>query len=509
MQNLTLRKPAARWLVAALLAVAVAAAPAAQTTVPPPPPPQQQTTPPPPPPVPPGAPSDIIAIQQAARPPQYLPEIITEAQLRSHMEFLASDALQGRAGGTRDEWIAATYVGSQLRRVGVEPMGDNGTYVQAIEMVVEEAVTPPVLTVGGKAFTHGKEMIVQSLGTPLNVNGPLIKFQRGVAVPTGAIVLLPSDATAADRTAVAPASLILTAETPQIRNGWEAAAARMPALPTRALKLGPPSTPRTTRIVLDSLTHIAISAMADAAPVSFAAEVKALPSTFTWNALGKLTGSAPNADNDVLVLSAHLDHIGPRPPQPGVDTIFNGADDDASGTVAVLALAEALAFGKRPRRTVIFALFGSEERGGYGAGYFVDRPVVPLSSIAADLQFEMLGRPDKAVPPQNLWLTGYGLSNLGIELAKHGAKLVADPHPDQQFFTRSDNIRFARRGVVAHTVSSYNLHTDYHQPSDEIRLIDFAHMTAAIKAMLEPIRWLADSSWRPEWIPGGCPAPCR
>ena len=135
----------------------------------------------------------------------------------------------------------------------------------------------------------------------------------------------------------------------------------------------------------------------------------------------------------------------------------------------MLALAEALAFGKRPRRTVVFALFGSEERGGFGAGYFVDLPVVPLSSIAADLQFEMLGRPDKAVPAQSLWLTGYSRSNLGLELAKHGAKLVADPHPDQQFFTRSDNIRFARRGVVAHTVSSYNLHTDYHQPSDEVR----------------------------------------
>jgi hypothetical protein len=106
-----------------LFAAAVAVAPAAQTTVPPPPPPQQ-TAPPPPPQLPPGAnPSDIIAIQQGAKPPQYLPEIITTAQLRSHMEFLASDALQGRAGGTRDEWIAATYVGSQLRRVGVEPMG--------------------------------------------------------------------------------------------------------------------------------------------------------------------------------------------------------------------------------------------------------------------------------------------------------------------------------------------------------------------------------------------------
>jgi hypothetical protein len=107
-----------------------------------------------------------------------------------------------------------------------------------------------------------------------------------------------------------------------------------------------------------------------------------------------------------------------------------------------------------------------------------------------------------------LWLTGYERSNLGAELASRGARLVADPHPDQSFFTRSDNIRFARRGVVAHTVSSFGLHTDYHRPSDEIDMVDFAHMTEAIQSMLEPVRWLANSTFRPAWTPDGCPAPC-
>jgi hypothetical protein len=74
---------------------------------------------------------------------------------------------------------------------------------------------------------------------------------------------------------------------------------------------------------------------------------------------------------------------------------------------------------------------------------------------------------------------------------------------------RSDNIRFARRGVVAHTVSSYNLHKDYHQPSDEVRLVDFPHMTEAIQSLLEPVRWLASSTFKPAWAPNGCPAPCR
>ena len=87
-------------------------------------------------------------------------------------------------------------------------------------------------------------------------------------------------------------------------------------------------------------------------------------------------------------------------------------------------------------------------------------------------------------------------------LARRGARLVADPHPEQSFFTRSDNIRFARRGVIAHTVSSYGLHTDYHQPSDELDGIDFAHMTRAIASMVPPLRWLATSDFRPEWNPG-------
>jgi hypothetical protein len=153
----------------------------------------------------------------------------------------------------------------------------------------------------------------------------------------------------------------------------------------------------------------------------------------------------------------------------------------------------------------VFALFGSEEVGGYGSRFFADKPVVPLTELVANLQFEMIGRPDAKAPPHTLWLTGYERSTLGPALAKQGAKLVQDPHPEANFFMRSDNIHFARRGVVAHTVSSYGMHKEYHQPTDEIRLIDFAHMTNAIRSMLEPIRWLANSGFKPEWLPGGRP----
>jgi len=230
-----------------------------------------------------------------------------------------------------------------------------------------------------------------------------------------------------------------------------------------------------------------------------------VPRKETWNAIAILRGTT--APNEVILLTAHLDHLGIGPANATGDTNYNGADDDASGTTAVLALAHILATGPRPRRTIVFALFGSEELGGYGNRAFLAHPPVPLTNIVANLEFEMIGRPDPAVPTGTLWLTGYDRSNLGPELAKHGAHLVNDPHPKQSFFQRSDNYALAQQGIIAHTVSSYGLHKDYHQPSDEISTIDFTHMTNAIASMIDPIRWLANSNWKPEWNPGKKPEP--
>jgi Zn-dependent M28 family amino/carboxypeptidase len=230
------------------------------------------------------------------------------------------------------------------------------------------------------------------------------------------------------------------------------------------------------------------------------------PRKETWNAIAILRGATK--PEEVVLLTAHLDHLGigrPNPAKPGADLIYNGADDDASGTTAVLTLAHLLATAHRPARTIVFALFGSEEIGGFGNKAFLEHPPVPLSSIIANLEFEMIGRPDPAVPAGTLWLTGFDRSNLGPELAKQGAHLVNDPHPKEQFFQRSDNFALALQGVIAHTVSSFGLHTDYHHPSDELSTIDFNHMTNAIASMTDPIRWLANSTFKPQWNPGGRP----
>jgi Zn-dependent M28 family amino/carboxypeptidase len=234
--------------------------------------------------------------------------------------------------------------------------------------------------------------------------------------------------------------------------------------------------------------------------------------TDTWNALALLrgtdAGAAPNPVKEVILLTAHLDHLGLGEAVNG-DSIYNGADDDASGTTAVLELARALSRiaseGKRPRRSILFVLFGSEELGGYGNRYFLEHPPVPLTQIVANLEFEMLGRPDAALKSGGLWLTGYERSDLGPTLARHGAAIAADPHPDQHFFQRSDNYALAKKGIVAQTVSSFGLHKDYHQPSDEVSKIDFGFLTRSIQSMVEPVRWLAGTSWRPEWKAGGKP----
>jgi hypothetical protein len=232
--------------------------------------------------------------------------------------------------------------------------------------------------------------------------------------------------------------------------------------------------------------------------VSFESRTQAAEPRSTWNAIGILRGRAAG---EVIMLSAHLDHIGVSESLTG-DKIFNGADDDASGSVAVMELARVLASGRRPRRTIYFICFGSEERGGHGARYFIANSPVPLTQIVADLNLEMLGRPDPKLPAGTLWLTGFERSTLGPQLARQGAALVADPRPEQNFFQRSDNYTLARRGVIAHTVSSFGMHADYHRPSDDISKIDFPFMTRSLNSLVRSVRWLANSNFRPKWLPG-------
>jgi hypothetical protein len=428
---------------------------------------------------------------------------IQEATVRAHMEFLASDAMNGRGSGTRDEWIAATYIAAQMRREGLEPLGDNGDFVQAVEVDKTEAIGAPLLKVGAMELSNGDEMLITRLSAAA-FSGTLQRFHSGTAYAPGSILLMPENPGRAIPQEARGASLLLYRETPALREQWTRVAQR-PLLIGRGRIGSIASTPAVaepSQIYLSAAAYAKLDAIPEGPAVTM--EIPTRESVgHTWNVVAELPGADPGAGAQIILLTAHLDHLGAR--DSGEDRIYNGADDDASGCIAVLTLADALAHAPSLKRSIVFAWFGSEESGGYGARYFVGKPVVPLQTIVANLEFEMIGRPDPAVPAQTLWLTGWERTNLGPQLARHGARLVADPHPEQNFFARSDNIALARQGVVAQTVSSFGLHADYHQPSDEISRIDFRHMTEAIQSMLAPVRWLADSGFQPEWLPGGRP----
>jgi Zn-dependent M28 family amino/carboxypeptidase len=223
------------------------------------------------------------------------------------------------------------------------------------------------------------------------------------------------------------------------------------------------------------------------------------------NVLGLLEGSDPKLKGEYILVDAHYDHLGIGRPVNG-DSIYNGADDDASGTVAVLAMAKALAAGPRPKRSILFVLSTGEEEGLLGTRWLIAHFPVSLDSVVTNLETEMIGRPDSLAGGEGrAWLTGYDRSTMGAMLRAANIPIVADPRPDQHFFERSDNIAFAQRGIPAHTLSSFGMHSDYHQPSDDLSRIDFPHMTSVINLAVRAVALLANGPL-PVWNPGGRPA---
>ena len=221
----------------------------------------------------------------------------------------------------------------------------------------------------------------------------------------------------------------------------------------------------------------------------------------TFNAIGYLEGSDPASGT--ILLTAHLDHLGTR--EGAGDQIYNGANDDAAGTTAVLELAHALAAGPKLKRSVLFVCYGGEEAGELGSTYFGAHSPVPLKDLVTNLEFEMIGNQDPKMPKGVMLLTGWERSNLGPTLKEHGALLGPDPYPEQHFFQRSDNYALALKGVVAHTAAGWGTVPTYHQPNDDIEHLDLGFMTSAIQSLVEPLRWLASSDFTPKWNEGGQP----
>jgi len=427
----------------------------------------------------------------------------------AHEYFLSSDVLAGRGSATRDEELAATYVASEFESYGLKLAPGMNSYMQTADLVDPKLDGHATLRIGKTTLQEGKDFFLFS-SPGASASGSLVRI---AAAATPRAELQASSAVlvtgAADPKGLFPAisalrragaSIILVPETPAL-----SALPQMFGGETRVSIHLADDPPRKTPTVI--LLHPdAASKLPAIDGAQIAISVHEIPQTKprqTFNAIGYLPGTDPSSGT--VLLSAHLDHLGIGRPVNG-DSIYNGANDDAAGTTAVLELAHALGAGPRLRRSVLFVCYGSEELGELGSTYFGKHPPVPLTDLVANLEFEMIGNQDPKMPPGVLLLTGWDRSNLGPTLKEHGALLGPDPYPEQHFFERSDNYALALQGVVAHTAGGWGTPPTYHQPNDDMEHLDIAFMTRAIQSLIEPVRWLADSDFHPQWNPGGAPS---
>ncbi len=415
----------------------------------------------------------------------------------AHLNFLASDVLQGRKSASRDELIAATYIAAQFESYGLKPAPGMKGYLQSAPISRQRFEGAAKLAWGARAV-EGPTLFLSD-GKPVAGRITLAGTEdpKTLAAGQGEVLLARGNAApmawfgAADKIG---AKLLVLRESEQTR----AAFGEMGGEPR--LMRSKPANPR-QRPAFITVPAVLFDQLA-AAPgqtLSLTPPKVAEDTLTTTNAIGYLAGSDPKAGT--LLFTAHLDHLGTKPD----GTIMHGANDDASGTVAVMELARALASGVQPRRSILFVCYGGEEMGLLGAGYFAEHPPVPLNELIANLEFEMIGAQDPQLPPKTLMMTGFERSDFGEALKKQGFSVTADPYPQQQFFQRSDNYQLARMGIVAHTVSGWAVTPTYHDASDDIAHIDLPFMTAVIQSLIEPARWLANTDFVPQWKAGGKP----
>jgi hypothetical protein len=206
------------------------------------------------------------------------------------------------------------------------------------------------------------------------------------------------------------------------------------------------------------------------------------------NTLKNVAGILPGKSKkeELVIFSAHYDHLGIGKPNAANDSIFNGANDDASGTTAVIMLANYFSRLKSNERTIIFVAFTAEEMGGFGSQYFSRQ--LDADKVAAMVNIELIGTESKW-GSNSAFVTGYEMTDMGKILQQNlegtSFTFYPDPYPEQQLFYRSDNATLARLGVPAHTISTSKMDNEkfYHTQDDEIATLDMKNMTAIIRAI--------------------------
>jgi len=476
---------------------------------------------------------------QAAEPagPADAASTITTSDVARRVGLLAHDSMLGRDTPSRGLELTAEYVAGQFRRFGLRPGGENGGWLQRYPITrrrLELASSRVVLRMSGTSATAALDRSARFVsgdipGEP--VGGPAV-LVGGAVTPEavsgmklrGKVVLyvhdyskpIPASATQVARAIrlSKPTAIVAISNVDS-----SAFAARLPkAAPARfGIDLGlnsPPSVEVSEAVVAPvlraarvSLAEVRRSAVPVARELPGLTATVALKETITDsldapNTIGILEGSDPALRDEYLVFSAHMDHIGVTPGL--LDSINNGADDNASGTAGVIELAEAFSRpGARPRRSIIFLTVSGEEKGLWGSRYFSEHPTVPLEQIVADINLDMLGRnwADTIVA------IGKEHSDLGATLERVNAahpelRIVAvdDRWPEERFYFRSDHYNFARKGVPA--LFFFNgVHEDYHRVTDSPDKIDSEKESRILKLLYYLGQEIGNAPQRPAWDP--------
>ncbi|HKD08337.1 MAG TPA: M28 family peptidase [Bryobacteraceae bacterium] len=438
--------------------------------------------------------------------------------LKADVSFLASDLLQGRGTPSSGLDIAAEYIAAQFRRAGLEPAGDDGYFQTALcEKIIPitEGTEFTLETAHGTVRAQPKSMGQVRLGAIDLSHSPILK----VLVPDIAALKALRSEDVQGRVLVmdrsVSKSVIGTA-------GYELAASLRPALVVvlnTRFNMAAMNKEELTCNTSSSTSGVPILAVWDSSilsafdagnpgskDVSLTVHIpgpKVMPGK-ARNVLGVLRGSDPALRNTYALVTAHYDHLGVRMTEQG-DSIYNGANDDASGAASVIEIANALAAqSPRPKRSIVFMTFFGEELGLVGSRYYTAHPMLPLAQTLADFNLENLGRTDADGGSRGMVdVTGYDFSTLTDVIGKAGEatglRVVKDEKLNTPFYERSDNQSLADAGVVAHTLSIGFEFPDYHKPGDEWQRLDYDNMAKVARTVALAVWRVANSTETPEW----------
>lgn len=414
---------------------------------------------------------------------------IREENLRTHVEFLASDLLEGRATPSRGLDIAAHYIAAQFRLMGLKPAAGE-SYFQTQMLVDREPERVGfrcVVRDGDRSFDLSSAEVDISPALELTDEPAIVLKSAELtrAKVEGKVVIVEAAAQVAQlraRLAAWRPKFVIFNSPPL--NSRNARRAPLAAIYSRQEALASLKAPRVT------------------VKLAAAREGKGTP---VQNVAAWIEGGDARLKDTFVLVTAHYDHLGLAP--SGDDRVFNGANDNASSVAGILEIARALSGLKRPRRSVLFIAFQGEETGINGSRYYVQNPLRPLAKTVAVANFEQLGRVD-AVDGKNVDqvnLTGFDFSDLKVWFTKAGqktgVKLVKNEKFSDAFFLASDNGPFAQAGVIAHTASVTYAFPDYHRPGDEAAKIDYANMTRVVRMLGSGVYAVANDKRAPRWDP--------